>query len=172
MIQRLNKQGDTIIEVILAMAILAFVLFSSWAITNRASQVSLAARQRVVMVNRLKEQAELLKAMNTSEIKAKASDPLNPALKENPCSELEVANTNSQPQGGFWVGLADDTKNPLFKDNSIQVGDDVTQRVWIQKNTDKQVDPTYADFYVRACWVTTGGSQKLDNSQFIVRLNL
>ena len=53
----MNKRGDTIVEVFLATTVLSAILFSSWAIVNRASQISLAARQRVYMVDQLKEQA-------------------------------------------------------------------------------------------------------------------
>src|SRR5690606_4025240 len=58
----LKQRGDTLVEVILALAVLNAILFISWGITNRSTQQGLNARRRIEMVNLLKEQAELLKA--------------------------------------------------------------------------------------------------------------
>ena len=46
----INNKGDTIVEVLLATTVLSAILFTSWSIVNRASQISMAARQRVYMV--------------------------------------------------------------------------------------------------------------------------
>ena len=56
----INNKGDTIVEVLLATTVLSAILFTSWSIVNRASQISMAARQRVYMVDQLKEQAEII----------------------------------------------------------------------------------------------------------------
>lgn len=168
----LNKKGDTIIEVILAMAMLSLVLFSSWAITNRASQVSLTARQRVVMVNQLREQAELLKAMNQADretISKLTQSGTNNKISENPCADVDIYSADAPvPDGAFYIELNGDALG--FKNGTKNVAEDTTQRVWIQKEV-KSATQGFGDFYVRACWATSGGKQKLDNSHLIVRIN-
>lgn len=178
--KHINQRGDTIVEVILAMAMLAFVLFSSWAITNRASQLSLAARQRVVMVNQLREQAELLKSYKLSDVVVfNAIEKVGiSALSDNPCKDIDMYKSDAEQVTGkldkaFNLVIkteVDGTKSLHTESGSKSVGDDSSQRIWIQKEV-KDPRSGYSDFYVRGCWVTTGGTQKLDNSQFIVRIN-
>jgi|GEM_PF-3338999 len=169
--KRLSNTGDTIVEVVLAMAMLALVLFSSWAITNRASQINLTARQRVEMVNQLKEQAELLKSKWASGDRI-ASLATVVSVPSNPCVGLNLSDANSDPVSAGYMVVAkelptDSTEKLFVKSGSKQVKGDLTQRVWVQR----QDKGTYTDFYIRGCWVVTGGGQnKLDNSQFIVRL--
>ncbi len=180
---RLNQRGDTIIEVILAMALLALVLFTAWSVTNRASQISLAARQRVVMVNQLKEQAELLKAFNQvgpEKIKQQADRGLTAKPSANPCNDINVSFSDDDNEKDGKLSEArivevSDTTDPAntnfsFMKGSKQVEGDTTQRIWLQRDGSAS-NPRFVDFYVRGCWKVTGGSQKLDNAQFLVRIN-
>ena len=169
-----NQKGDTIIEVLLAMALLALVLFTAWSITNRASQISLAARQRVVMVNQLKEQAELIKAFSQTDHDqlTVSSWDFSGAPSENPCSDIDLSKKDEdgaikQGNGRF---ITSKDGNLALEVGTKEVEEDLTQRVWFQRKLGGQTGEYY-DFYVRACWRVTGGSQKFDNTQFIVRIN-
>lgn len=177
--RRLNSRGDTIIEVILAMALLALVLFSSWSITNRASQISLAARQRTVMINQLKEQAELLKALHqASPEKIYALKNLGPtgvALSTNPCQDVDTTKPDNQQPGSkltnaFIMRLSGTNELEMSAGSKLVEGEQ-SQRVWLQREL-LNTNQGFIDFYVRGCWQTTGGTQKFDNSQFIVRINV
>lgn len=167
---RMSQSGDTIIEVILAMALLALVLFTSWSVTNRASQISLAARQRVVMVNQLKEQAELIKAYNQINhedlVKGTLLGSVTP--KENPCDDIDLTKDESAGSGSAWI--TENAGQIIPIGGTKKIDGDLTQRVWYQRKVGSGAGDYY-DFYVRACWRVTGGTQKLDNSQFIVRIN-
>lgn len=172
-----DQSGDTIIEVILAMALLALVLFTAWSVTNRASQISLAARQRVVMVNQLKEQAELIKAYNqiNHDDLLKQSGALVggnglSTIPENPCQGFQFKDGSDAAPGGSRVISSDSTGNLKIETGTKKVDDDTTQRVWYHLKPGSGTGGYY-DFYVRACWQVTGGNQKLDNAQFIVRIN-
>lgn len=173
--KKLYQQGDTIIEVILAMAMLALVLFSAWAITNRSSQISLAARQRTEMVNQLKEQAELIKSQWATDknVLKPASIPTVNSVPSNPCTGFDIYNVSSKPEQATYLtvksnGVGADNEVLELKTETKAVKGDTTQRIWVQR----QDKSGYVDFYVRGCWVVTGGgSNKLDNSQFVVRLN-
>lgn len=173
--KKLYQEGDTIVEVILAMAMLALVLFSAWAITNRASQISLAARQRTEMVNQLKEQAELIKSQWATDktVLGPASILSVSSVPPNPCTGFNVYDVNSNPEQPAYLAIKSNGPNPQdevleLKSGTKAVKSDVTQRIWIQR----QDSPSYVDFYIRGCWVVTGGgSNKIDSSQFVVRLN-
>lgn len=176
----LNKRGDTIIEVVLAMSLLAFVLFSAWAITNRASQLNLTARQRVVMVNQLKEQAELLKSLYQVDQNALKDAALNATtVSANPCNDIDLSKADDAQGAGklnkaMIVALNTSTGKPEVSGpvKTKAVDGDSSQRVWIQKQVPTGASVGYADFLIRSCWQVTGNTQKLDNSQFVVRLNL
>lgn len=173
----MNKQsGDTIVEVMLAIALLSAVLFTSWSIVNRSAQINLIARQRIEMVDRLKEQAEviqmlrdqnptgfsnpIIQAVNSTDFEAISEDPCNdaamstspaPALGTHFYYRLNSANAFERPAG--------------FKEDPVFGS---TARTWVQYVN----HGNYLDFYIRGCWQTAGGQQKTDNSQFILRLNI
>jgi len=168
----LNSKGDTIIEVVLSMALLTSILFTAWSITNRASQISLAATERTKMVNLVKQQAEIAKAEwakpgNQSIFTNNTTFPETPSgatFNPNPCDDL----TSSSPKWYFTVNTSTNTvTSTSFTYVAIN-----TENVWIQKVKDPSTPSTYTDLYVRACWFNgSGGYQKSENSQVIVRLN-
>jgi len=171
-----NQRGDTIIEAILAMALITLVLFTTWSLTNRSSQLSLAARKRIVMVNHLKEEAEIIRGWRDGA--ASASDFRNApqlagksvavgSVPVNPCDESRSAvppnsfNVSLNSSGGFDV-----TNNPKT------VESDPTSQVWVQVEDDPSAtNKQYIDFYLNACWHSGGSVQKEENSQILMRLN-
>lgn len=170
----LSKKGDTIIEVVLSMALLTSILFIAWGITNRASQISLAARDRTEMVNQVKEQAEIIKAQwanpgSRSALMGYAAAA--PPLDVDPCKSTFVS--------GAWVPIGGNTWH--LKADSVNVQQvpgikTVGSRqffVYVQRiNGNIASSSPYSDFYVRACWINQSGSvQKQESSQVIVRLN-
>lgn len=170
MIKKVSSTGDTIIEVVLAMALLTSILFIAWSITNRATQMSLAATERTKMVNAVKQQAEIAKALwakpgNQTVFKNDVLYPLaTTAIKPNPCDE---------PLGDskMWHFLVDSSNN-ITSDTSVLTLSD-TEKVWIQRSNDTATPATFTDLYVRACWTNNSGRyQKTENTQVIVRLNL
>ena len=184
----MNKRGDTIVEVLLATTVLSAILFSSWAIVNRASQISLAARQRVYMVDQLKEWAEILKsyyaatdgktAVGEGRFATAYVTPVNAisGIADNPCDVsrnnlTREVNANS-PVGSFhFDGSAAATDG--YKKGISTYSE---AAVWIQRvpvNVDAIPGPEFNDFYIQSCWLSTGGgTQKEDNSKIIVRLNI
>src|SRR5688572_3240690 len=108
--KKLNIKGDTLIEVMLALAILTLLLFTAWGITNRASSISTAARLRVVMTNQLKEQAEILKsqraALDPDDDFAAQFNSINDSvnLPSGPCQQLgpvNILNPLQHPSDSF-----------------------------------------------------------------------
>lgn len=171
-LKKLSNQGDTLIEVMLALSVLTLLLMTAWSLTNRATQISTAARIRTNMVNELKSQAELLKSQRTL---AGFSDAMPPDLaaiqvQSNPCDYFTASTplheASSHPPDSFYYNV--NGSNPALESGSKTVGGNVNSRVWIQRvNSDG-----FIDFYVQGCWRTSGGVNTLDNSIFVVRLNV
>lgn len=176
--KRIGRSGDTIIEVMLALTFLSAVLFTSWAIVNRASQINLAARKRVTMVNQLKEQAEILKDFYATssadvankqfgdEVVAAITGPVVSAIPPDPCKSRDVGTGLISPQNAFYFNS--DARVASGVKPAITGGTN-TEAVWIQLHDASALG--YQDFYIRSCWQSGGSQQTDDSSQLIVRLN-
>ena len=180
------QTGDTIVEVILAMSLLTLILFTSWSAVSRATQISSNARIRIDMVNQLKEQAEVIKAKRSSAGQdstnftalfndVSITDTGN--ISSNPCDDITDTNGGfkSIPDGaGSFYFKKDAANNVSLQPSAVKEPND-SSRVWIQRKSgrDSATGITlYYDFYIRGCWLTSGGTQKLDNSQLLVRINV
>ncbi len=177
MSRALNSKGDTIIEVALSMALLTSILLIAWSITNRSTQIMLGARERVVMVDQVKEQAEIIKAQWATDqtyfnIPSNYPPVAAGTLDSNPCSSLTTPPAAFSPTGGFAWYLVADAMAVTFQPGVKNVNADTNKRVWVQKVIGTDAGIAYTDFYVRACWInSSGGVQKEENSQIILRLN-
>lgn len=157
-----SQRGDTLVEVLLSMSLLTLILLTTWGLANRSTQAGLNARERIEMVNQMKQQAEILKSKFAT----------NPGA--NPAAGV-AASTNlaNPPCTGITFTSAAKTRTLHFNDSAARVDNLLKEvrvneaYVWVEwaNNT------SYWDFYVRGCWKTVGGTQKRDSSQFIVRLN-
>lgn len=180
----LNRRGDTIVEVLLATTVLSAILFTSWTVVNRASQISSAAQQRVYMVDQLKEQAEIIQSYygaNGGKVAASqgifGAGVLTPVgtvsqVQDNPCDASRNSSTQEtngvNPQRGFYFD-----GNAELKGGMKVIDRYGNARVWVQRVAVSAGGVSqYSDFYIQACWVSSGGgAQKEDNSKIIVRLN-
>jgi competence protein ComGC len=168
-----NEHGDTLVETILAMAVLSMILLISWGLVHRATQVSLAARQRVEMVNQLKEQAEIIKAQYATEKQEVIERELGgdvqvqlvniADINVDPC--VNVA-SNAVPAGAFYMGITGSPPAITPTIGDVKPIPNTHGKVWIQV-----VQGTgYLDFHIRGCWQSFG-IQKDENSQLRLRLN-
>ena len=171
--KKLSKRGDTLIEVMLALSVLTLLLMTAWSLTNRATQISTAARIRTNMVNELKSQAEVLKAQHSLSGFA-AGMAGRPSIDEvsiqpNPCSYFDedtpMADPSNHPPDSFYYDASG-----AIEGGSKVVGGNANSRIWVQKVTNT-IDG-FIDFYVQGCWMTSGGINNLDNSIFVVRRNI
>lgn len=172
---RLNHKGDTIIEVMLAMALLTAFLFISWGITNKSTQMGINARKRTEMVNAMKEQAEALKAMyvqngsSVATIIDRVGRTTN-GLDEQSCNPDALSGATDNENGTNFHYAQNGTS--IDKIHQKKQLPDENNRVWVQYRPESGETPTYYDFYIRACWQTVGSTQNTDNAQFMVRLNM
>lgn len=173
---RFNNRGDTIIEVVLAMGLLTSVLFIAWGITNRATLIQRSASERVQMVDQLKEQAELIKALWAQDPTYFQGPPagsfsvVDAAVPNaDPCSNSDTS-TIQVPGGSEWyLRRASGGSGIQVEPSAKSVNNDGLMKIWVQKVTltGRQ------DFYIRGCWVDRSGtSNKTDSTQAILRLNI
>lgn len=165
-----DQRGDTIIEVVLAASIITLVLFSSWALVNRSTQLSLAARKRIEMVNQIKEQAEIIQgayADNQQTFNNNLVTYTDVTPEATPCDGLNMNLASSVPSQSFYFGASGGgiAVSSGFK----SVKGDVNSRVWVQRQRNSAGG--YTDYYIRACWLSGGSRQNTENSQVIVRIN-
>ncbi len=59
---KLNNRGDTLVEVMIAVAILALILASSYAVTGQAARLGQAAKERTQAVAYAQQQAEIIES--------------------------------------------------------------------------------------------------------------
>lgn len=95
----LNKKGDTIVEVMLAMTVLAMVIGGAYSIANRGMIASQQAQQRITATKIAEAQLERLKYISTIPT---SDDPavINPTLPTvaNQCID---ANNLTKPNGSI-----------------------------------------------------------------------
>jgi hypothetical protein len=183
-LKNIGQKGDTIVEVLLAMTVLSGILFTSWSIVNRASQISLASRQRVFMVDKLKEQAEIINSYygvtdgraNVSIGKlgnVQTTSVPQTSIASNPCAAVQDAVTReftTPVVGSFYFN-----NSAVATAGVREVSTFGNAVIWIQRvpvNESGDASPEYNDFYIQSCWIAPGGNvQKEDNSKIVVRLN-
>lgn len=170
--KHVSQRGDTIIEVVLSMALLTSVLFIAWSITNRASQIVAAGSDRVKMVNQVKEQSEIIKSQWAEESSRAQLLAYTAAgtLNTNPCVGSTSGGVFTPEGANVWYLAADGSG--VQKVDGIKTVDDKPSFVYVQRKDGTLPGASYSDFYVRACWTNKSGStQKEESSQVIVRLN-
>lgn len=78
-----NQRGDTLVEVTLAVAILAAVLASAYAITSRAAKAGQAAKERTQGVALVQQQAEIIESFAIRDWDSFVNDFKNNSVGEN-----------------------------------------------------------------------------------------
>lgn len=77
---KLTQRGDTLVEVLIAIAILSFVLASSYAVTSRAIRLGQSARERAQGVAFVSQQAEIIQSYASRDWDSFIDDVDDPAL--------------------------------------------------------------------------------------------
>lgn len=163
-----KQRGDTIIEVILALAIFSLVTVSMFSIMQRGSLSAYDALERSQVRLMMNRQTELLTYIRDSYINARADDL--PITTGSP-AELWTKVTNTAvipsvtepavdtcvvPSGAFYIRW-DTSSGKYVLDSTIVAADGLPadgKGLWIVKS-----DPSgfsgkrrYHDFYVMSCW--------------------
>jgi len=163
----LDQTGDTLVEVMVAAAVLSLVLAGSFTISNKATRVNQTANERTTVSNLMQREIEYIQA----------SHARNPSVFWKDLTEFEDReNTNfCKDDSGSNDGMsafytdATFTKIKITRDaaNKIQDGDpDDFFDVWVEA-----VDGiSYVDFFVYSCWEGIG-SEGFQSSGLVLRLS-
>lgn len=175
-----NQRGDTLIEVILAVSILALVTVSSFAIMQRASASAYDAMERSSVRMTLTGQVDLLlyarDAYLASTVAGNAITPGSPAelwqiISAHPyTATTPTTETCDAPSNAFYI-VTSSAATPVYTLSTSYVAasgiPEPGKGLWVAK-----INPTgaqapkkkYQEFYVVACWQSTaGGEQRMSS---------
>lgn len=180
-----DQRGDTIVEVLLASAVLSLVLAGVFTLSNRATRLNQTAYERTVVSNLMQREVELIKASSLQDGTTKfwenfsgTSSRLVGSENTNFCDKITGSNSISQ---AFY--MTDPVPPPTPADAPIPIKtepiviDTITQAmtdatadifdIWVEAvgaSSDPQVD-----FFVYACWEGIGG-EAMQSSGLVLRL--
>lgn len=191
-IKRRLEQGDTLVEVMLAVAILSLVTVLTMALVNREHARALSSINRASVRSEINSQVELLWYFHDMGIRVEDSNEgkVWEEIKNNKTIALSAEQKDECTYGAnsFYLdtsyitpvvgAIADVVKTPagfvangdaLYNENSWQVKPG--RGIWIDADLNSSGGGLeYIDFYVKACWTSIGGSKELSST--VVRMNL
>lgn len=162
----ITEKGDTIVEVMLATAVLSLVLAGAFTISNRATRINQTANERTTVSNLLQREAELLKASHQQDDVAFWAGMTGKYESAENTSFCELSVGTDYGSNAFF--MEDDLTPTDISLNGSKVVDAIEldlYDVWIEA-----VDGgTHANFFVFGCWEGIGGLGEL-NSGLVLRL--
>lgn len=160
-----NQEGDTMVEVMLGVVILSIVLAAAYTLGNRATRIGGDASEKTLIANQLQEQIERIKNAQSSGGANWGNITSN--LYNTGPGRPDLTNCNSPSPSGSSKPFA------IKDDLSIETLNFTNgfYTVWIEGYKDDPTSPTYADFYIRACWQGREGPVDKRADMFI-RINL
>lgn len=189
-VKRMLERGDTLVEVMLAVAILSLATVLTMTLVNREHSSALAAINRASVRSEINSQVELLWYFHDIGVRAEGGDEkiiwnelsntravVSDERQRRECeygAKPFYLNTNQVVPS---VGSVNDVvkaeglsaySNALYSENSWQVKPG--RGIWIDTEKVKSGGLEYIDFYVKACWRSTTGRE--EHSSTVVRMNL
>ena len=173
-----NNRGDTIVEVMLSMAVIGMVIGGAYTISNKSTQLGRLAQQRTQVNNLMRSQAELLKLFRDNDTHS-TTDAWSTVMSYVTGTTDAQTKPTKPVNCSTSIGDRNETNNVFYikSDNSIAKYDPGTP--------DKGGDPTgqyqiwvepyrsgagYTDFYIIGCWQGPG-SYGQQQSFIVERLN-
>lgn len=186
MLGRRYERGDTIVEVLFAVAIFSLVAVGAFSLVNQGVATSQRSLESTLVRQEMDSQAETLRFMHNSYTSAYRDGISFDAADRSPAAnwsrligyvkttDLERASTfgtcpdasrysDSMPDGSFFVNPM--TSRHISDRNAMQapetwaqVGPDVSSGVWVEGVPSRSPGATigYIDFHIRACWDAPG----------------
>ena len=148
---KLNKRGDTIVEVLLSTVILSIVLAGAYSLSSRATRLNQSSYERTRASNLVQEQAELIRAIYQED----ASDWLTLSVTQNYEEYYDCRNPQSpippdvggSSNGGIFY-LESTPTGPVIHEGEFLTSNSL-YNTWAARSTDNN---DYYDFYIYSCW--------------------
>lgn len=177
-------RGDTLIEVLFAVAIFSLVAVSSMSIMNQGTATAQRALEITLVRQEIDAQAEALRFLNASyisnglaydewkkihdELAIDGSDGIGNVTEFGSGSDCSIPN-NSFILDTHNAKVESEKPNPaetfskiIYRAPPDQAIFDRAEGIWIEalkddnKNRDYQKNAGYIDFHIRACWYSAG----------------
>jgi Tfp pilus assembly protein PilV len=153
----INDRGDTLIEVTIALAIMAAVLTTSFLLSEKSIQLGVIAKERTLMVSAAQQQAETLTA---------SRDRVGWAsFVNNIRSSLGTSSCRVGGQQCFHV----DASNLRLINNTVALSAVPTSQIYITTNTVLSPTPNLITFIINYV-ADAPGSGPQSSSQIILEL--
>lgn len=170
---RSSQRGDTLIEVLLSMAILSLIIVGGNAIMNFGMKNAITATEHTQVRNLIVGQAELLRYLRDNAEEG-SNDRVTTAWEE--VLDESLPNGNASPmqtceptRRAFYLTANYQGQNSLPDitvsryDADAPRSNDIPyaspgEGLWIQGVKRESTDQNYADFHIRGCWKGAGSS--------------
>ncbi len=165
----IGSAGDTLVEVMLATAILSLVLAGAFTISNRATRINQTASERTQVSNLMQREAELIRALKDTGEAAlwTAVDSRNNGSENSSFCD----GSGSNPRVGAFYVQDDLTIADISTDSNGNVQDNIPTDffdIWVEA-VNSSAPVTYTDFFVYGCWDAIGG-EGFQRSGLVMRL--
>ncbi len=195
---RQQERGDTLIEVLLAFAILSAVVVGAIVIMNQGVSSAQNSLEISLVRNQIDTQAELLRHLNNGKLTSagRASNQVaeqwdkaisragSAAQPYDDIATVEQCTVTNIPPGAFFIHPINGTViHDRFDDaatfaqvQEVDPGNMISNMLWVEAvynnnaQTPTLTNTKYYDFHIRACWESSGVGTGLMKLGTIVRL--
>lgn len=160
-----KMRGDTLVEVLLAIMILATVIVGSITIMNRGliaaqtalehSQVRLAINSQLEMLRQIRDEY----ARDKTTANALTWKAVIDAAPDSGTLGYQAGCTSSQPTTDFYLSAtATQISRNAYNDAPAPNTPLAGQGLWVEAKKSNGVSPAFLDIVLRACWKGIGSS--------------
>ncbi len=168
--QRLNgsQVGDTLVEVMLASAVLSLVLAGAFTITNKATRINQNANERTNVSNLMQREVEFIRASHKQDPASFWGAVAGYEIGENTTFCDLTSGTNSRMNAFYMNDSLTNVPITFSGDGDMKDYNETDFfDIWVEP-VDGGV--THADFFVYACWEGIGG-EGMQRSGLVLRLS-
>ena len=165
-----NECGDTLIEVLVAMGILAIVVVGIFSAMNKAIQLSYGALERSVVRSEINRQIEVMYFLRDDYFDKLINDPSDAAstawhtVVKNNTSDLPDVASCTPTSGAYTVSKVANTWR--LESYPAMPGGDATanglpspgEGIWIESKYSSGSGVPYTDVNIKACWQASNGT--------------
>lgn len=163
MVPNNNMRGDTLVEVLMAIMILATVIVGAITIMNRgltSAQTSLEHSQVRLLVS---GQFEMLRKVrdeysrDKNSLNAQAWKAIVDAAPNSGTLGYGTGCASSQPTTDFYLSAgATQINRTAYADTPAVIVPAPGQGLWVEAKKSNAATPAFVDFVIRACWSGSG----------------
>jgi type II secretory pathway pseudopilin PulG len=162
-----GERGDTIVEVLLALAIVSAVAVGAVALMTRAMNTAINSMERSQVRSGLVQQAELLQYIRDSYARSDNKNQypasLWTAIKARSVSSPQSDPCTPGPQA-FYIDTSDlstvGVEDYTFGSQQPQTHAKPGEGMWVEAQFVTNTSVDYADFYIKSCWNPVGSGAR------------